>query len=576
MRRLFKHSHWFILIAGIAVTFWAARYVDQQIERKARDSFVLRVQDVEAAVFRRLRSYEDLLFGVAGLYRASREVPPEAFHVYGDSLNIGERFPALQTINFAQYVPRSELDRFLRDGAGDMQKQQDGDSPSLPNDRDEYMVITRAFPPEMASTLGVDVFQNLARRLPNARDGKSILRRDDYLRNRVLSSGIPLTIPGASFSALAARLGVFKPDKDNRIMFLGTAGIGFYLHNFFREAIPDKLANTLHYRMTNIGRENGTRYERPIPIFDSRSIHTGIDPDHMAPEELLTRHFDIPFGGALFRFDVTERRDVSMEGYEKLLPGTILLGGLLFFGGIALTTRRISTHNALLDEAVNKRTIELQCEINRTKSLEQELAAVTKSERVRIGRELHDDLGQRLTGISVSAEILATELRSIDQKLAAQADALGRATSEAMVQVRSLAHGLMPVAAVPEGLRDALGHLAATISRLSGIRCAFDFDDPVDVTDENVSAHLYRITQEAVNNALRHANARTIDIRLDERNGKVSLSIRDDGCGFDNKHPAFRSGLGLNTITYRASIINYDLEILSLPERGTEIRVTES
>jgi signal transduction histidine kinase len=291
---------------------------------------------------------------------------------------------------------------------------------------------------------------------------------------------------------------------------------------------------------------------------------------------LLKKHFDIPFGEAVFRIAVSEHRDVSIEHYEKFLPATVLAGGFLFFGGIGIASRRMLSDNAALDAAVNKRTIELQCEINRTKSLERELAVVIDSERRRIGRELHDDLGQRLTGISVSAEILASELLAVDPKLAVQADDLGMATSGAMMQVRTLAHGLMPVASCPEGLRDALTHLAASISRLSGIHCTFDFDDPVDVMDENVSAHLYRIAQEAVNNAIRHAHARAIDIRLDERNGKVSLSISDDGCGFDNRCPEFRSGMGLNTITYRASIINYGLKIKSAIGSGTVIRVTET
>lgn len=94
--------------------------------------------------------------------------------------------------------------------------------------------------------------------------------------------------------------------------------------------------------------------------------------------------------------------------------------------------------------------------VNRTKSLERELAVVIESERTRIGRELHDDLGQRLTGISVSAEILATKLLAIDPALAMHADDLGQATSDAMGQLRALAHGLMPVASDKEGLRDAL------------------------------------------------------------------------------------------------------------------------
>ncbi len=575
MHPLIRQSHWLIFVLGSAITVWAAIYVDAQIERKAQDGFVLRAQDMEAAVVRRLRSYEDILYGIAGLYRASEHVSLQDFDAYGDSLNIKERFSALQTINFAQYFVRDELEDFIRKYRRDTVGIGGKRPLNLSTDRKEYMVLTRAYPAAMASTLGTDVFQNTIKRMRDAKGIKSVLRNEAYQPNQIFSSGIPLTPAGMNMSALAARLAVFKIDKNSHRRLLGTSGIGFDIPAFFREAVPEKLARTLHYRMINIGRLSGTKYDPPISVFDSRTIHTGIDPDHFSNRDLLRKHFDIPFGGTVFRVEVSERRDVSIGHYEKFLPATVFLGGLLFFSGISITSRRMLSDNAVLDAAVNKRTMELQCEIERTKSLERELAVVAESERIRIGRELHDDLGQRLTGISVSAEILASQLVAIDPKLAAQADDLGKATSEAMIGVRTLAHGLMPVAAGPEGLRDALTDLAAGISRLSGINCTFDFDDPVDVTDESVSTHLYRIAQEAVNNAIRHARARSIELRLDELAGKVSLSIRDDGAGFDNTRPGFRSGLGLKTITYRAAIINCDLEIISSIGKGTIIRVTE-
>lgn len=576
MHRLVRHSHWFILILGAVITVWAAIYVDKQIERKARDSFVLRVQDMEAAIVMRLRGYEDILFGIAGLYQASEHVTSKQFDLYGDSLNIKERFRALQIINFAQYFLQDELDDFSRKYHRDAVVIGSNASLNLPVDRKEYMVLTRVYPAAMKPTLGTDIFQNPVRRISNSMTGTAILRSEAYVPNKVLSSGIPLTPAGMSFSALAARLAIFKTDKNNTLRFIGTSGIGFDIPAFFKEAVPEKFAKTVHYKMINLGRLNGVKYDPPVPVFDSRTIGTGINPDHYSSKDLLRKHFDIPFGGALFRIEVSELRDVSMEHYEKFLPGAVLAGGFLFFGGVGMASRRMLSDNAALDAAVGKRTIELQCEINRSKSLERELTVVIDSERIRIGRELHDDLGQRLTGISISAEILASQLLAVDPRLATQADDLGRATSEAMMQVRTLAHGLMPVASGPEGLRDALTHLAASISRLSGINCTFDFDDPIDVVDENVSAHLYRIAQEAINNAIRHAHARTIEIRLDEHHGRTMLSISDDGRGFDNKSPEFRGGMGLNTITYRASIINYDLEINSSIGLGTVIRVTET
>ena len=576
MKRLIKYSHWIIFVVGWVISGWAAFYVHEQIERKAQDSFNLRVQDMEAAVVRRLRSYEDLLYGIAGLYQVTGNVTPEQFDTYGNSLDFKERYPSLLAINFAKYFTRNALGEFVQNYESDTGGRGMASRLSLPETRSEYMVLTRAYPAELLPTLGTDVFQNVMSRIAPA-NGKSIAVGSNYYPNKVFSSGVPITPPGRKMPALAARLGVFRLGEDKGPKLIGTVGIGFDLAQFFKESIPRSLVRTIHYRMTNIGRYDGKKHSRSkIVVFDSRSVGTGIDPDKFRERDLFRKHFDVLFGGAILRIEVAESSDATTGEYEKYLPFAVCITGCLFFTGIGLSCRRILSDNAALDAVVGtikKQTIELQCEINRTKSLERELAAVIDSERTRIGRELHDDLGQRLTAISVSAEILSAKLLTIDPRLAAQADDLGRATSEAMMQIRTLVQGLMPVAPDREGLRDALTDLTAEVSRLSGIHCTFDFDDPVTVADESVATHLYRIAQEALNNAIRHARARVIELRLDEIDGKVSLSIADDGCGFD---PARRTGgFGLNTIAYRASIIGYHLHIVSSVGNGTMIKVTE-
>ena len=573
MSHLLRLSHWIIFVIGWILPGWAAIYVHEQIDRKAQDSFNLRVQDMEAALVRRLRSYEDLLYGIAGLYQAADSVTPEQFDAYGKSLNFKERYPSLLTINFAKYFIRNELNDFVQSYEFDTGGRGVASKLSLPATRSEYMVLTRVYPAELSSTLGTDIFQNVMRRIPLA-DGKSIAVGTDYYPNRVFSSGVPITPPGRTTPALAARLGIFRLDEHKEPKLIGTAGIGFDLTQFFKESIPQSLVRTVHYRMINIGRYDREARSRPnIVVFDSRSIGTGIDPGKILEKELFRKHFDIPLGGAMLRIEVSEQRDATTGEYEKYLPFAVFITGCLFFTAIGLASRRMLTDNAMLDRAVNERTIALQCEVNRTKSLERELAAVIESERIRIGRELHDDLGQRLTAISVSAELITGRLLAVDAAIARQVDDLGRATSEAMMQVRTLARGFMPVACDKEGLRDALADLTAGVSRLSGLNCTFDFDDPVDVMDEKVSVHLYRIAQEALNNAIRHAGARSIVVRLDEEDGKISLAIADDGRGFDQAGIA--GGMGLSTIAHRASIIGYDLKIISAIGSGTTIKVTQ-
>jgi signal transduction histidine kinase len=236
--------------------------------------------------------------------------------------------------------------------------------------------------------------------------------------------------------------------------------------------------------------------------------------------------------------------------------------------------------NRELSAAITLQTANLVREIDRARQLERELAGAVEEERRRIGHELHDDLGQRLTGMSLSFKVLSETLHSVSSDLSAQAQALEKHASEAISSVRGLAHGLMPVPAGPGGLRLALEQLAASVSSLHGMRCMFDFDDPVEIDDPDVATNLYRIAQEAVNNAVRHAHATEATIRLDDEDGKVTLTVADNGIGFqhdqrDGTQPVQVAGAGLRIMSHRASVINYALTVETFYGRGTAIKVQQ-
>lgn len=232
--------------------------------------------------------------------------------------------------------------------------------------------------------------------------------------------------------------------------------------------------------------------------------------------------------------------------------------------------------NSLLESEVAARTADLTSEIERKQALERSLSSTAEAERQRIGNELHDDLGQRLTGISLVAEALARELEKANKPLAVRADAIQRAASDAIAQVRGLAHGLMPVAPEPEGFSEALVILA-NASSVPGLVCQFEYEEPVDIKNQNVATNLFRIVQEALSNAIRHAKASQVAIRLDIISGKVHLSVADNGKGFEWPRAAAVEGAGhgLGLMAFRAALIHYRLDIESFPGRGSVIKVIE-
>lgn len=231
--------------------------------------------------------------------------------------------------------------------------------------------------------------------------------------------------------------------------------------------------------------------------------------------------------------------------------------------------------NANLESAVENRTVKLREEIARREALEREVAQIIEKERRRIGQELHDNLGQRMTGLSLLAEALATRLKAISPELFDQANAVERTASDAVLETRRLAHGLMPVVPGAKGLRAALTELAESVSLDGKLQCTFCSDAPIEIDDEYVGTHLFRIAQESVSNLIRHGHATVAAIRLDRANDKTTLSITDNGAGFSRREDDQGGEHGLRIMAYRAALIGYDLKIESVPGSGTTIKVSE-
>ena len=156
--------------------------------------------------------------------------------------------------------------------------------------------------------------------------------------------------------------------------------------------------------------------------------------------------------------------------------------------------------------------------------LEREVLEISDNERRRIGHDVHDSLGQRLTAAALATNALAGSLRTDAPALASQADEIGRELRDAITEARSISHGLAPVDLIDDGLMTALGRLAEDTSRASNIRCIFECEPAVCVTNPKISGHLYRIAQEAVANALKHASASEIRIGLECRDGSTYCS----------------------------------------------------
>jgi PAS domain S-box-containing protein len=207
-------------------------------------------------------------------------------------------------------------------------------------------------------------------------------------------------------------------------------------------------------------------------------------------------------------------------------------------------------------------------DISEQQQLQREILEIPVSEQRRIGQELHDGLGQQLTGLGMLATSLLNKASKPDHQLASQ---LATGLQDAIAQLRAVSRGLVPVDIDAEGFIGALEDLVLGIREKTGMRVVFECSQRVRVSDNTGAMHLYRIAQEAINNALKHAGAKLIEVSVGMEGNRGYLSIRDDGSGFEYR-PDNVEGLGLRIMRHRCGLIDADLEVNTTWGEGTEIK----
>ena len=241
-----------------------------------------------------------------------------------------------------------------------------------------------------------------------------------------------------------------------------------------------------------------------------------------------------------------------------------------------LRTRKEDQRDVLLDASAfleGGRAVHLRWfvrDITRRKQLEREVLAISERERGAFSRELHDSLGQQLSGIAYLTNVLRERLREAGSPETGGMERISSLLRQAIEQARAVARGLSPVRPEPEGLSAGLKELAAQSSELFGVRCRFRYPRPVLMGDSEAANHLYRIAQEAVHNAYRHGQATRVTIGLTREPAGVLLKIADNGSGIGPLSPR-RKGLGLHIMQYRAGLLAGTVSVRGRPGGGTEV-----
>jgi len=228
-------------------------------------------------------------------------------------------------------------------------------------------------------------------------------------------------------------------------------------------------------------------------------------------------------------------------------------------------------HSFLID-ALTQRIVaqrEMEQEMRERHRLEREIASVGERERRRLGRELHDGVCQQITAALLRCQALERRLERGTALSGADFAPLSSLLAETIDDAHNVAQGLCTLEPHPDALAPALRALTERVQEMVAVRCEFLAVGDVRVADPDAAQHLYRIAQEAISNAVRHAHADRITVGLKGGPGELTLHVEDDGAGLPAEFPA--NGMGLRTMAYRAQIMRGEFAVARAEGGGTRV-----
>lgn len=254
----------------------------------------------------------------------------------------------------------------------------------------------------------------------------------------------------------------------------------------------------------------------------------------------------------------------------ELILGAGLLVTLLLTSQLVFVARRARQIEAVVrarTRELSDANAQLAQEMRERMRLEEEIIEVSNREKMRVGRDLHDSLGQKLTGASFLCRALQTQVAGEGAGNLAQ---INETLKEAIAQVRRIARGLSPVELTGESFHEALRRLAEEVAAVYAIQCDAYVEDETVLPETRAAGHLYSIAQEAISNAVRHGKARNIVMTLDREGAQGLLAIEDDGCGLPADAPS-KGGMGLKIMRYRAEMYHGTVAVSPGQQKGTVV-----
>ena len=536
-----------LLLAGLVLTALVAFSLHRQAQQQAWRAFREESETGHDRTLRELQLYLEVLDSIRQLHGISDQVTPAAFEeIVRKGMLHQQR--VLGAYGFAQVLPGDDRAAAERQGSPIVESDGRGGYVPAPS-RAAYFPLTYQTPP---GGLGV----------PNGYDFGSGRSGQEAL-SEMFRHGIFAVAPAGT----DGEYHLFAPT-----LYLtdgGTAVPSGFAVSLFR---PDRLLATAAEGL------RGIRIRLLPPGAPADAIRTAAASNEPSDTRwLFVRDVGIGHQNWLFVSGADASYWLSRRPRRALVAAAT---GALLSLGLFLWIWGLSRQTAQVERLVRRRTAQL-AEANRQlaalmedrRQLEESVLRIGREERTRIGRDLHDSLGQKLTGVLY---LFTAWRRRTAAPSDPEGDQIASTLKDAVTQVRRIARGLAPIALTEDGLPDALRNLAEESTALyAPLEVEFYYEREGRLRDATAAEHLYLIAQEAVTNAAKHSGARRVVLTLDFAPDRGLLTIEDDGRGIPaSPTPDPVGGNGLRIMRHRADILGATLRIDTSPSTGTRLAVT--
>ena len=333
-------------------------------------------------------------------------------------------------------------------------------------------------------------------------------------------------------------------------------------------------------------------FENNIPFYKSQNKSLKVNPLYVRlNSQDITKKFNNEWIDIHDFFETIQKKCGNEFIFKFLSSGDTIIGCTIYkaheddmhqylcsiISNIAQTISRLKSfaekekRSEFLEEEISKRTKELIEANNRRIQVEAEVLKITEIERQRFSTDLHDDICQRLAGISMLCKCYSTQNSPVKKE---QMEELTQLISETLQRTRQYAHDSYPVDLESLGMNNSISNLCNSFKQQTGTDCIFEWD----VSSENLfnkieKLNIFRIIQEALHNIMKHAHATKTIVKVIQEKDCVIITINDNGEGFSSGNSDFKKGVGLNSMQYRANQINAKFQIKSIPQKGTTIEI---